>query len=152
MIDGVRIKELKVNRDERGRLYEILKCDEEFFEQFGQVYITTVNPGYAKGWHYHKLQDDNFSCVSGTLRIGLYDSREGSKTFGESQEVIIPSGSPILVRIPKGIWHGFESAGDTEAVVLNIPTRPYNSKEPDEFRKPFDAKDIPFKWHAKKGG
>jgi len=152
MIEGVKIKELKVNRDERGRLYEILRMDEEFFQQFGQVYITTVNPGYAKGWHYHKHQADNFTCVSGTLRIGLYDAREGSKTRGESQEVIIPSGQPVVVRIPEGIYHGFEAVGSSEAIVLNIPTRPYNPKEPDEFRLPFDCKDIPFKWHAKKGG
>jgi dTDP-4-dehydrorhamnose 3,5-epimerase len=40
--------------DERGRLMEIMRCDDNFFEKFGQVYMTTAYPGVVKGWHYHK--------------------------------------------------------------------------------------------------
>jgi dTDP-4-dehydrorhamnose 3,5-epimerase len=45
MIDGVVIKKLKVIADERGRLMEILRGDDNFFEKFGQVYMTTAYPG-----------------------------------------------------------------------------------------------------------
>ena len=54
MIDGVMIKKLKVIADERGRLMEILRADDEMFTGFGQVYMTTAYPGVVKGWHYHK--------------------------------------------------------------------------------------------------
>lgn len=37
MINGVIIKKLKVIPDERGRLMEILRADDDFFEKFGQV-------------------------------------------------------------------------------------------------------------------
>ena len=37
MIDGVKIKKLKVIPDERGRLMEMLRADDELFESFGQV-------------------------------------------------------------------------------------------------------------------
>ncbi|HUV82202.1 MAG TPA: dTDP-4-dehydrorhamnose 3,5-epimerase, partial [archaeon] len=40
-IDGVNIKNLKVVPDERGWLMEILRCDDDIYEQFGQVYMTT---------------------------------------------------------------------------------------------------------------
>jgi dTDP-4-dehydrorhamnose 3,5-epimerase len=36
MIDGVAIKMLKVIPDERGRLMEILRSDDEIFTRFGQ--------------------------------------------------------------------------------------------------------------------
>ena len=36
MIDGVLIKKLKVIADERGRLMEILRADDEMFTRFGQ--------------------------------------------------------------------------------------------------------------------
>jgi dTDP-4-dehydrorhamnose 3,5-epimerase len=40
MIKGVKTKKLSVIADERGRLMEILRCDEEIFQKFGQVYMT----------------------------------------------------------------------------------------------------------------
>jgi dTDP-4-dehydrorhamnose 3,5-epimerase len=63
MIDGVMIKKLKVISDERGRLMEILRADDEMFQAFGQVYMTTAYPGVVKGWHYHKRQSDNMAVV-----------------------------------------------------------------------------------------
>ena len=83
MIDGVMIKKLKVIADERGRLMEILRADDEMFTGFGQVYMTTAYPGVVKGWHYHKRQSDNMAVVRGMMKIVLYDGREGSKTSGE---------------------------------------------------------------------
>src|SRR5690554_5411888 len=50
MIDGVRRKVLRVIADERGHLMEILRCDDDEFRHFGQVYITTVYPGVVKAW------------------------------------------------------------------------------------------------------
>ena len=47
-IDGVRTKALRVIPDERGRLMEILRCDDDLFEGFGQVYMTAVYPGVVK--------------------------------------------------------------------------------------------------------
>ena len=71
MINGVMIKKLKVIADERGRLMEILRADDEMFESFGQVYMTTAYPGVVKGWHYHKRQSDNMAVVRGMMKIVL---------------------------------------------------------------------------------
>jgi len=152
MIKGVKVKNLKVIPDYRGRLMEILRNDDNLFIQFGQVYMTTVLPGIVKGWHYHKKQTDNFVCVHGKIRLGLYDSREDSETYGKTQEFILSLENPILVQIPNGVMHGFECVGDEEAIVINAVTEPYNHDTPDEHRvDPFDN-DIPLKWNNKKGG
>ena len=55
MIDGIKLKKLKFIPDERGRLMEILRCDDDLFIKFGQVYMTTTYPQVIKAWHYHKL-------------------------------------------------------------------------------------------------
>ena len=86
MIEGVVIKELKVIPDERGRLMEILRCDDPFFRGFGQVYITTAYPGVIKAWHYHKKQYDNFTVLTGMMKVALFDDREGSPTRGKLDE------------------------------------------------------------------
>ena len=99
-IYGVQTKPLKVIPDERGRLMEILRCDDALFRKFGQVYMTTVYPGVVKAWHYHKVQHDSFAVVRGMLKLVLFDSREGSPTRGQAQEFFIGVHNPLLVQIP----------------------------------------------------
>jgi len=146
MIKDVEIKKLKIIPDDRGRLMEILRSDEPIFEKFGQVYMTTAFPGVAKAWHYHKLQDDYFTCISGMMRLALYDSREDSPTYKEVNDFTVSLDNPILVRIPKLVYHGFKCTSDKEAVVINVPTMPYNYKAPDEYRLDAFDNDIPYDW------
>ena len=147
MIEGVKTKKLKIIPDERGRLMEILRRDDEIFQDFGQVYMTTAFPGIVKGWHYHKIQTDNFTCISGEMRLGLYDGRESSPTFGMTEEYVISLANPLLVQIPPGVYHGFKCVSREEAVVINTVTEPYNYKEPDEYRVDAFDNDIDFDWN-----
>ncbi|MBP7055316.1 MAG: dTDP-4-dehydrorhamnose 3,5-epimerase family protein [Candidatus Omnitrophica bacterium] len=146
MIDGVKVKKLKIIPDERGRLMEILRSDEPLFQKFGQVYMTTAKPGVVKAWHYHKKQDDHFTCIHGKMRLALYDARENSLTKGEVNDFLISLEDPMLVVIPKEVYHGFKAVGGEEAVVINVPTESYNPKEPDEYRLDAYENDIPYDW------
>ena len=146
MIDGVKVKKLKIIPDDRGRLMEILRSDDEIFKKFGQVYMTTAFPGVVKAWHYHKKQDDNFTCVHGKMRLALYDARPESRTYKEVNDFIISLESPMLVHIPKNVYHGFKCVSDIEALVINTVTVPYNYKDPDEYRLDAYDNDIPYDW------
>ena len=42
LIEGVETRRLKVIPDERGWLMELLRCDDQLFMKFGQVYVTAV--------------------------------------------------------------------------------------------------------------
>ena len=80
------------------------------------------------------------------MRLALYDSREGSPTKGHIDEFIISSENPMLVKIPKLVYHGFKCISSYEALVINVPTVPYNKETPDEFRiDPYDN-DVPYNW------
>ena len=149
MIAGVKTKHLEMIPDERGRLMEILRCDDELFAKFGQVYITTTYPGVVKAWHYHKLQADHFVCLRGMIKLVLYDNRKESPTHGEVNEFYIGEHNRLLVQIPAGVYHGFKGIGTDEAMVLNIPTEPYNFKQPDEYRLPPQDKSVPYDWALK---
>ncbi len=151
MIDGVRIKRLKIIPDERGRLMEILRSDDDMFIKFGQMYMTTVYPGVVKAWHYHKKQLDNFVCIKGMVKLVLYDNRDNSSTKGELNEFFIGEHNPELIQIPVGVLHGFKCIGENEAIVINCPTEIYNRAEPDEFRIDPHAGDIPYNWERKDG-
>jgi len=149
MIQGVRVKELRVLSDERGRVMEILRADDEVFRKFGQVYLTTAYPGVIKGWHWHKVQTDFFTCVSGRIKLVLYDAREDPTTRGEINEFVLSLDNPRLVVIPPGVIHGFQCIGDVEALVINCPTEVYRSDAPDEYRMDAHSGDVPYDWTRK---
>ncbi len=151
MIDGVAIKQLKVIPDERGRLMEILRNDDDIFTGFGQVYLTTTYPQVVKAWHYHKKQDDHIACVKGMIKLVLFDAREGSPTHGEINVFYVGDHNTQLVRVPRMVYHGWKCISETEAFVINTPTMVYNYNDPDEFRVDPHVNDIPYNWERKDG-
>ena len=151
MIKGVNVKQLKVIPDKRGRLMEILRNDDEIFRKFGQIYMTTAYPGVVKGWHYHKIQYDHFTCVGGMMQLVLYDARKNSPTYREINEFYLGIHNPLVVQIPPLVYHGFKAVGGKEAIVINIPTEVYRHKRPDEFRMPPHSKKIPYNWSRTDG-
>ncbi len=146
MIEGVEVKKLRTFADERGSLTEILRRDDEIFEGFGQCYFSISYPGVIRGWHYHRKQIDYFTCVSGMIKVPLYDRREGSPTYGEINEFFIGDENRIVVKIPRGVLHGFKNIGLTPCILVNFPTEPYDPADPDELRTPYDDPSIPYDW------
>jgi dTDP-4-dehydrorhamnose 3,5-epimerase len=151
MIEGVRTKPLRMIPDERGRLMELLRADDEVFVKFGQVYMTTAYPGVVKGWHYHKVQTDNFVCVRGMIKLVLYDGREGSRTRGRIDEFFIGDQNHLLVQIPPLVYHGFKCIGEIEAIVVNCATEVYRHADPDEYRAAPHGAEIPYDWSRRDG-
>ena len=151
MIQGVKIKQLRLIPDERGRLMEILRNDDEIFERFGQAYITTAYPEVVKAWHYHKIQTDHFFCLKGMTKLVLYDSRDQSPTKGLINEFILGDHNPLLVVIPNLVYHGFKAISEQESLMINIPTELYNYDKPDEYRVDPHSGEIPYDWARKDG-
>lgn len=151
MIEGVRIKKLKVIPDERGRLMEMLRADDEIFLKFGQVYMTTAYPEAVKAWHFHKKQVDHFVVVKGMMKVVLYDGREGSSTHKEINEFFMGEHNPILLQIPPLVFHGFKCISESEAIVINCPTEIYSYQDPDEYRVEPHGGEIPYDWARKDG-
>ena len=151
LIEGVALRTVKIMVDERGRLGEIMRADDSWFEKFGQVYFTTTYPGVVKAWHHHKKQTDHFYVVKGMVKIALYDERPGSPTQGIVNEVYMGEHCPALVRIPPGVLHGWMCVSDREAYVVNVVSEVYNYSEPDEFRIDPHDNHIPYEWARKDG-
>ena len=151
MIEGVKVKNLKVIPDERGRLMEILRCDDEMFVKFGQVYMSATYPGVVKGWHVHRVQVDNIACIRGMIKLVLYDARDGSKTKGLISELYIGEHKPTLVQVPNGVLHGWKCISKEEALVINCVTEPYQYDKPDQDSLPPHGGDVPYDWNRKDG-
>jgi dTDP-4-dehydrorhamnose 3,5-epimerase len=149
-IDGVRIKPLRVVADERGWLTEVLREDDELFTRFGQVYVSATYPGVVKAWHYHQRQTDNFACIAGMVKLVLIDTREGSPTRDTINELFLGVQNPVLVQVPKLVYHGWKCISVEPSIVINVPDRPYDRADPDE-RRIAPHGTLPYDWTRQEG-
>ena len=147
MIEGVIVKPLRQILDERGKIMHMLRCNDEGFQQFGEIYFSCVYPGAIKGWHIHKEMVLNYAVVHGHIKFVLYDERADSSTKGEIQEIFMGPDNYVLVTVPPLVWNGFKGIGDELAIVANCATIPHDANEIDRL-DPFSPQ-IPYSWDLK---
>ena len=157
MIDGVKIKELKVHQDipdrEEGKekpgfLMEVLRDDDELLKKFGQTTFTVAYEGTIKAFHYHKKQDDLWFVATGKAMVVLHDLRNDSPTKGETQVIYTGKDDYKLILIPEGVAHGYKVVSKEPVLLFYHTTESYDAENPDEERLPFDDPQIGFDWET----
>jgi dTDP-4-dehydrorhamnose 3,5-epimerase len=129
VIDGVEVHPLRRIPDERGSVMHMLRRDDPWFKQFGEIYFSTIYPGVIKAWHLHTKMTLNYAVVSGMIKLVLYDERQDSPTRGELMEIYTGEQNYCLVTIPPDIWNGFKGMGIAPAIVANCATEPHDTDE-----------------------
>ena len=143
MIEGVEIKELATNADERGFFREIIRETDGFFGHFGQWSHSLIYPGTAKAWHHHREQTDWWYAI-GSLKVALYDLRPDSPTKGELIGLFLGDRFARCLKIPPGVAHGCRALELSH--LLYVTSNVYNPD--DEGRLPHDDKTIGYDWTA----
>lgn len=144
MIDGVKVIPLTRIPDERGTICHMLKCTDPHFQQFGEIYFSSVYRDAVKAWHRHREMTLNYACVFGRIKLVIYDDREGSSTSGELQEIFLGPDDYSLVIIPPDLWNGFKGMSDPCAIVANCCTHPHDPSRSQRL-DPVDN-EIPYDW------
>src|SRR5215207_1578021 len=144
MIDGVQVIPLRRIPDERGTIFHMLRKSDPHFIEFGEIYFSTVYPGAIKGWHRHREMTLNYSCISGRVKLVLYDDREGSPTRGELMEIFLGPDNYSLVIIPPEVWNGFKGMSEPNAIIANCCTHDHDPSRSSRL-DPYDN-HIPYDW------
>lgn len=144
MIEGVRVVPLKRIPDERGTVMHMLKRTDPHFIEFGEIYFSTVYSGVIKGWHLHKEMTLNYACISGRVKLVIYDDREQSSTRGSVMELFLGPDDYSLVQIAPGLWNGFKGMASPLSIVANCSTHPHDPSKSERL-DPFDN-NIPYDW------
>jgi dTDP-4-dehydrorhamnose 3,5-epimerase len=159
LIQGVVVRALRVNRDQRGTLVETLRgdwtdCFSEEHAPFAQTYYSVTKAWVARDedrWHVHQHQMDRFVVPLGDIVLALHDPRPHSPTRGRLNLLRLGQrngdSGQILVAIPPQIHHAFMVIGDEAALLINYPTRLFDPA--DEGRVPFvDASAVTADGHT----
>lgn len=145
-IHDVVVKKTVTHSDDRGYFREILRNDDGLLSRFGQTSITKTYPGVIKAFHWHKHQDDIWYVADGMVRVVLYDMRQDSPTYGQTQVIFAGEDNPVVIVIPVGVAHGYQVLGTKPALLFYHVTESYKAAEPDEERIPWDDPEIGFDW------
>ena len=122
----------------------MLRADDSHFEQFGEIYFTSLYRGIVKGWHKHREMTLNYACIFGRVKLVGYDDRPDSPTAGSLVEVFLGPDDHSLVTIPPGVWSGFKGMSDPFAIVANCCTHTHDPSRTTRL-DPF-VNDIPYDW------
>ena len=145
-IDGLYLKEVKNVIYQNGVLTEIFRP--EWFEDVdgfdvGHIVYVQLLPGRVTQWHRHREQRDLVFPVRGTIRMGFYDSREDSPTYGKGWVANFNLHRPRFVYIPQGVWHSLKNIGGDEAVYIVVNDVPFHYDKPDDWLLPAGSDAIP---------
>jgi len=149
ILEKVKVKKIKRFADDRGFFSEIAKEGEETFQTIKQTSYTETYPGVIKAFHWHRKQYDIWFPIKGSLQVVLYDLREDSSTFEQTQVIYAGEDNPLLILIPPGVAHGYRVLGSRRAGLFYHTSEAYDPKNPDEERIPFDDVNISFDWQTK---
>jgi dTDP-4-dehydrorhamnose 3,5-epimerase len=150
--EGVSFRDATTHIDDRGTVCELYDPRWDWHpDPLVFVYTFTIRPGKVKGWGMHKRHEDRYFPLFGEMEVVLYDGREESSTHGLVASVVLSHHHRRLMNIPAGVWHANRNLGETDLVVVNFPTIPYDHTDPDKYRLPLDTDQIPYRWPDPKG-
>jgi dTDP-4-dehydrorhamnose 3,5-epimerase len=143
-INGVFITKLKQIKDERGSIFPMIRSDSKLFDNFGEIYFSTIFHNSVKAWRNHKKAILNYVCIKGKIRLVLFDDRKDSSSFGKFNEYILSPNDYFLITIPPQIWNGFIGLDKKESIIANLINIPHD--ETEMIRKNSDDKYFSYDW------
>ena len=108
-------------------MVELLKAN-ELEKPVKQIHITSINPGYIRGNHYHSKRMEWFFIVAGKAELSLQDIKTKAKT-----RLKIFSKKPRVITIFPKIAQAVKNIGKETVYLVSAQSDIYNPKNPDTF-------------------
>lgn len=106
-IDGVVLKSLKENHDDRGSFTEIFNHRWEMDLNAVQWSLVKSDQNVYRGMHFHKRHDEYFCLIEGHCQLGLKDMRPHSPTYLSSALFELRGEDLAALIFPRGLLHGW---------------------------------------------
>ena len=106
-IDGVQLKRLKVNVDDRGSFTEVFKQLWEPGFDFVQFSVVQSEANVMRGCHLHWNHDEYICLLNGSASVGLRDERPDSATRDVWALYELYADDMAALIFPRGLVHGW---------------------------------------------
>lgn len=151
ILEGVKVIEPKILRDERGEFSRIF-CDDELQDVLGGKKIKQINRsktkkiGAIRGMHFQNAPYAEIKivrCLRGKVFDVAVDLRKNSTTFLKWFGIELSAEKNIALVIPEGCAHGFQVL-EENSELLYFHTAPYSPSSEGAIR--FDDALIGIDW------
>jgi len=112
--DGISLNKTVRIKSQLGDVVRVLRRTDIHYKDFGEVYISWVNPGVVKAWKKQKIQTMNLFVPVGAVRFVLIDFS------GESTVINMSEDDDLLLTVDSGIWYGFKCMSKKKSMIINI--------------------------------
>lgn len=147
-LEGLKIIELAVHRDQRGSFRELF-CDSRYPQPLAGPYLqencSISQRGVLRGLHFQRTpgQAKLVTVVQGEVFDVAVDIRPDSPTFGKWEAVTLSESNGRQFFIPVGFAHGFCVLSETACVVYKMSSL-YDPREEKGFR--WDDPTVAIAW------
>jgi len=121
--------ELSIIEAESGSVYHGLKNTDKGFNEFGEIYFSSVIKDSIKAWKLHKQMTLNLIVPVGSVLFCFVDVRENSYTFNDVFKIILSQQPYSRLTVPPGIWFGFKGVSDGLNMICNVADIPHDPNE-----------------------
>lgn len=144
LIGGVVITKLTKISDERGTVMHMMKGRLREPLMCREIYFSTINPRWVKAWKKHTKMTQNLAVIAGVVRFVMFDDRSDSSTFKMLQSIELGEENYSRLKIPCGIWYGFQNRSSTISIIANCTDLPHDPSEVE--RLAAETAIIPYDW------
>ena len=116
--------------DQRGSFIKIFNSAYFMKYEIQEVFISKTLSGFVRGMHLQieSLASNRLiSCISGEVFDVLIDLRVDSATFLKTTTLTLSEESGIVLFVPAGVAHGFQSLSDNSEVIY-LSNKGYDNK------------------------
>jgi dTDP-4-dehydrorhamnose 3,5-epimerase len=125
---------------ENGLITDVARIDQKLIgSPIVQVHLNHTLAGKTNAWGLHKENTDRLFLVSGQVKFAIFDGRENSPTYGAINEFFVSDRSPGLLIIPPNLYHGWKNIGNTDSIIINMPSYLYDYENPDAYHLDWDS-------------
>jgi dTDP-4-dehydrorhamnose 3,5-epimerase len=130
ILSNVSVRRTLRIENQSGDIIRLIRESDPHFSNFGEAYISWVNPDTIKAWKRQNKQTMNLFVPVGSVRFVLIDDSKNSTSID------LKESDDMLLTIPPGIWYGFKCISKTKSMILNIADSIHDPESVD--RKPED--------------
>ena len=141
MIDGVKLLELPIFADERGKLVQIFE-EARNLPKARRIYIVkNWDKTTVRAFHKNFSETKYFFVLSGAVKFHLVDGRPSSPTYRQQDKIILSAEKPMALIVPAEVHNGWKGLTD-DAMLLGIADT--TMAEHKDERVPHDSFEV--KW------
>ena len=137
--------DLNIFEAESGSVLHALKKTDLGYQEFGEVYFSTVLKDAIKAWKLHQQMVLNLIVPVGRVLFCFIDFRETSSTYNTTCKIILSQKPYFRLTVPPGIWFGFKGISDDLNLICNVANM---SHDPNEVMRK-DIDEIKMDWSIK---